>query len=426
MDNVQKTVESLNKAFDEFKTVNDERLKEIEKKGNADPLLETKLKAIDDAIIATEEKMKSLENASARKSFSNDVHSQDLEKKANEFAAIVSKRRGVPVSEFGADDLKAYRKHFVEYVRKGDLYANQPENMKALSVGSDPDGGYLVEPDTSGRIVQKVFETSPMRQVASVQTIGTDALEGTYDLDEASAGWVSETGSRAETNTPKVGAWRIPVHELYAQPQATQKLLDDAMVDIEQWLGAKIADKFSRVENAAFVNGDGVNKPRGFLTYPGGTTLPGKIERFNSGANGAFAGSGAGADVLISALYGMKQAYRSGARWLMPKSLTSAVRKLKASDGTYLWSPGVSAAQPATLLGYSVLEFEDMPALATGSLSIALANMGEAYQIVDRAGIRVLRDPYTSKPYVKFYTTKRVGGDVLNFEAIKLIEFSAS
>lgn len=425
MDDVQKTVESLNKAFDEFKQVNDQRLKEIEQKGNADPLIETKLKAIDDAIISTEEKMKSLENASARKSFVGDGQNQELEKKAREFSSLVAKRKGVPADKLTGDDLTAYRKHFVEYMRKGDVYSNQPENMKALSVGSDPDGGYLVEPDTSGRIVQKIFETSPMRQVAAQQTIGTDALEGLYDLDEASSGWVSETGSRTETSTPKLGAWRIPVHEIYAEPRATQKLLDDSMVDLEAWLGSKVTDKFTRTENAAFVNGDGVGKPRGFLTYDNGTTLPGTIERFDSGVNGGFAVDGSGGDVLITTVYGLKQAYRSGARWAMPKSVTSAVRKIKDADGMYLWQPGLAAGQPATLLGFPILEFEDMPNLATGSLSIAFANFGEAYQIVDRAGIRVLRDPYTAKPYIKFYTTKRVGGDVLNFEAIKLIEFSA-
>jgi HK97 family phage major capsid protein len=212
---------------------------------------------------------------------------------------------------------------------------------------------------------------------------------------------------------------------MYAEPRITQKLLDDSMVNVEAWLADKVSTKFARKENAAFVNGDGVGKPRGFLTYASGTTLPGTIEQRNTGVSGGFATGSAAADILISTIYGLKQGYRSGSNWFMPRSATAEVRKLKASDGSYLWQPGIMAGQPATLLGYSVIEFEDMPDIAADSLSIAFGDMNEAYQIVDRVGVRVLRDPYTAKPYIKFYTTKRVGGDVLNFEAIKLISFSA-
>jgi len=423
MSEVNQHLESLNKAFDEFKKTNDERIAEIEKKGSADPLLEAKLDAINAEIDKAQDRLTQVETANARKSVAL-PESGDLEQKSATFSNMMSKIKGTPL-EVSGDEMQAYKKHFNQMLRKGDLYANQPENMKALSVGSDPEGGYLVEPDTSGRIVQKVFETSPMRQVASVQTIGTDALEGIYDLNEAGAGWVSETGTRSETTTPDLGAWRIPVHEIYAEPRATQKLLDDAMVDVEAWLGAKVADKFARTENAAFVTGDGVGKPRGFLTYSNGTTLPGTIEQFKTGVNGGFATDGTGGDVFYNIVYGLKAAYRSGARFFMGRSTQKDVRKIKDSNGMYIWQPGLAAGQPATLVGFPVLEFEDMPVPATGSLSIAFGNMGEAYQIVDRAGIRVLRDPYTAKPYVKFYTTKRVGGDVVNFEALKLMDFSA-
>jgi len=277
----------------------------------------------------------------------------------------------------------------------------------------------------SGRIVGKIFETSPMRAYASVQTISTDALEGLYDLDEAAAGWVGETESRAETDTPTLGKWRIPVHEIYAKPHATQKLLDDAEINMEQWLANKVADKFARTEATAFVTGDGVGKPRGFLTYADGTTLPGTIEQFDTGVNGGFGAAPTGGDVLIDALYGLKAQYRANATWFMNRATTKLIRKIKDSDGAYLWSPGIAAGQPATLLGYPVASFEDMPDPATGSLSIAVGDMRAAYQIVDRINIRVLRDPYSSKPYVQFYTTKRVGGDVVNFEAVKLVNFQA-
>lgn len=423
-DEIKTIVNELGSAFDEFKKANDERLAQIEKNGSADGLLTEKVEKLNDKLNELEAAKTNLETALARKSEVSDEHSADVEKSAKQFAAMVAKRRGIPADEsFDGKALAEYKGAFLNWMRKGDHVS--PEMQKTLSVGSDPDGGYLVDPDTTGRIVEKVFETSPMRQVASVQTIGTDALEGVFDLNEAASGWVSETGSRPETNTPELGKWRIPVEELYANPAATQKVLDDSMVNLEQWLAGKVADKLARTENAAFVNGDGIGKPRGFTTYSSGTTLPGTIQRFNTGVNGGFATDGTGGDVLIDTIYGTKQAYRNGARWFMNRTTTAAVRKIKDSDGMYLWQPGIAAGQPASILGFPVLEFEDMADPATDSLSIAFGNMGEAYQIVDRQGIRVLRDPYTNKPYVHFYTTRRTGGDVVNFEAIKLIEFTA-
>jgi HK97 family phage major capsid protein len=423
---IKTVVESLNQAFADFKKANDQRLEQIEKKGASDPLLEEKLSKINskvDELQEIKQRIEQTETALARKSVHSTDQSDDMDRKAMQFAAMCAKNRGIAAVELDAKGLQSYRAGFREFMRKGDLMSLDAQ--KALSVGSDPDGGYTVEPDTNGRIVQKIFETSPMRQVASVQTIGTDSLEGLFDLNEASAGWVSETGARSATATPELGKWRIPVYELYANPAATQKILDDSMVDIESWLAGKVADKFSRTENAAFVVGDGIGKPRGFTTYGSGTTLPGTIEQIPTSVNGGFATNGTGGDPLITTIYSLKQAYRSGARWFMPKAVTAAVRKIKDSNGMYIWQPGIAANAPATLLGFPILEMEDMPTLGTGSLSMAFGNMGEAYQIVDRQGIRVLRDPYTNKPYVQFYTVKRVGGDVINFEAIKLVRFGS-
>lgn len=420
-------VQSLNKAFEEFKSVNDQRLAEIESKGSADALLEEKMARIEVDLTKAQEVADAAALAAKRQSrvvTNQNGEEVDLDAKALKWAKGIARTRGTDVTEFGAKELDAYKAALDHYIRKDDRGLTADE-VKALSVGTDPDGGYVVHPDMSGRIVQKIFETSPMRAYASIQVISTDALEGLFDLNEASSGWVGETDSRAETNTPEIGKWRIPAHELYAKPKATQKLLDDASINMEQWLANKVSEKFARDEANAFVVGNGVNKPRGFLDYSSGTTLPGTIERINTGVNGDFAAAPAGGDALINALYSLKQQYRANATWFMNRSTMKLARKIKDSDGAYAWAPGITAGQPATLIGYPVASFEDMPDPATDSLSIAVGDMREAYQIVDRVGIRTLRDPYSAKPYVEFYTTKRVGGDVVNFEAIKLIEFTA-
>jgi len=429
-DEIKQAVEAIktvNTAFEEFKRANDARLAEIEKKGAADPLLEEKLARIDADLERAQKVADEAALAAKRQSrlvTDEKGNSIDLNAKAAEWAGMLARRRGETVPSFDAAGMDAYKAAFDRFLRKGEEVMSVDER-KALSVGSDPDGGYVVNPDLSGRIVMKVFESSPMRAYASIQVISSDALEGLFDLEEASSGWVGETDSRAETNTPQLGKWRIPVHELYAKPKATQKLLDDASINMEAWLASKVAEKFARDEANAFVVGNGVNKPRGFLTYASGTTLPGTIEQFPTGASGALASAPDGGDALINALYGLKQQYRANATWFMNRATTKLVRKAKDSDGAYLWSPGIQAGQPATLLGYPVAAFEDMPDPASNSLSIAVGDMREAYQIVDRLGIRTLRDPYSAKPYVEFYTTKRVGGDVVNFEAIKLVKLGS-
>jgi HK97 family phage major capsid protein len=420
-------VDALHAGFEEFKKANDERLAQIEKKGSADVVTEAKLQKIEADLEKAQKIADEAVLASKRQSrIVTDERGEvvDLDRKAQEWASMNARRRGAVAGSFGAAEMDGYKAAFDTFLRKGEEVMG-PDERKALSVGTDPDGGYVVNPDLSGRIVMKVFESSPMRAYASIQVISSDALEGLFDLNEASSGWVGETDSRPETNTPQLGKWRIPAHELYAKPKATQKLLDDASINMEAWLASKVSEKFARDEANAFVVGNGVNKPRGFLTYSSGTTLPGTIERFDTGVNGAFAAAPNGGDVLINALYGLKQQYRANATWFMNRATLKLTRKLKDSDGAYLWSPGIAAGQPASLLGYPVASFEDMPDPATDSLSIAVGDMREAYQIVDRLGIRTLRDPYSAKPYVEFYTTKRVGGDVVNFEAIKLIEFTA-
>ncbi len=420
-------VANINTTFESYKAANDERLAEIEAKGTADPLTEEKLAKIEDAMEASQKRLDDYELSQKRQhrtvvdAKGNEI---DLDAKALKWAQTGARARGTQAIDFNADGMDAYKAAFDSYIRKDERTMSDDE-VKALSVGVDVDGGYRVTPDMSGRIVSQVYESSPMRAYASVQMISSDALEGHFDLDEAGSEWVGETATRATTDTPEIGVWRIPVHELSAKPRATQKLLDDADINMEAWLAAKVAEKFARAETTAFITGDGVAKPRGFLTYPSGTTLPTQIERFDTGANGAFAATPNGGDILIDALYGLKAPYRANAVWFMNRATLKLTRKLKDSDGVYIWSPGIAAGQPASLMGYPTASFEDMPDPATDSLSIAVGDMRQAYQIVDRIGIRTLRDPYSAKPYVEFYTTKRVGGDVVNFEAMKLVEFTA-
>jgi len=318
-----------------------------------------------------------------------------------------------------------------KYLRKGDQRLTAVETaalgsmQKALSVDSDPDGGYVVTPEMSSRIVEVIYETSPMRRAASVLTITTDAVEGLFDGDEAGANWVAERGSRAETTTPQLGQWRVPVHEMYANPRATQKLLDDANVDIEAWLNRKVGDRFSRLENTAFVKGDGIGKPRGFTTYPDGTSR-GTVERIPS-----LDASSIAAEALLDLVYSIKSPYRNGALFSMNRATVGVIRTIRdesggAGTGQFMWQPGFGT-EPSSVLGYPILEFEDMDDVGTGgNIVMAFGNFREAYLIVDRVGIRVLRDPFSAKPYVEFYTTKRVGGDLINFEAIKLMDIAAS
>lgn len=420
-------VEKLNKAWEAQKETMDELSKEMKDVQTERPETKAKLEKIEadlekanktaeDAYLAVKRSQRVVTDANG-----NEI---DLDAKAQEWADITAASYDKRPFQMDAKAMSEYKDAQAHYLRKG-LDDMGPDERKALSSGGDATGGYVVYPDMSGQVITKVFETSPMRAFASVQVISTDALKGLYDLDEADAGWAGETTPRTGTSTPEIGEYRIPVHELWAFPKATQNVLDDAAINLESWLAGKVADRFARKENAAFVNGTGAQTPRGFLTYADGTTLPGQIERVKTTVNGGFAAAPNGGDVLIDALYGLKAPYRANATWFMNRVTAKTVRKLKDTDGSYIWTPGIAAGQPATLLGYPTASFEDMPDPATGSLSIAVGDMRSAYQIVDRQGIRVLRDPFTAKPYVAFYTKKRTGGAVVNFEAIKLVEFSS-
>lgn len=337
--------------------------------------------------------------------------------------AVERKQAFTPLDAAGYDE---YKSAFGAFLRKNDRLLTADE-VKTLSVGSDPDGGYFVTPDVSGRIVTKVYESSPMRQIASQQTISTDALEGVEDLGEAGAGYAGEHATSGDTTTPQVGKWRIPVYWIDTEPKATQQLLDDAAVNIEAWLSGKVADKFARFEEAEFVAGS-TGKIRGLTSYTTaadtGSVAWGQIGHIVTGTSSDFAASNP-TDKIQDLIGALQNTYLPNARFLTRRSVITKIRKFKDGNGNALWQPSFVAGVPEMIMGYPISRAEDMPALANGSLSLAFGDFAAAYQIVDRQGIRVMRDPYTSKPYVKFYSTKRTGGGVVNFEAVKFLKFGA-
>jgi HK97 family phage major capsid protein len=304
---------------------------------------------------------------------------------------------------------------------RSDGAMSQPVQA-AMQTGSDPDGGYLVPVTTSSRIIKKVYETSALRELATVESIGGKELEIPRDEGEFGyGGWVGETTAPAETTTSTLGVSKIAAHEMYAEPRVTQSMLEDAGIDIEAWVANKVGEKLGRIEATAFFTGDGVGKPRGLLTYATGTT-PGYIEQIVSGA-----ATEVTADGLYNLVFSLKDYYTANASFLMKRLTVRDIVKLKDGNGQYMWQMGdIKAGVPANLLGYSVKRAEDMTTIAASALSIAFGDFKAAYTIVDRLGITLLRDNLTAKPYVKFYNRRRVGGDVVNFEAVKLQKIAAA
>lgn len=432
-------IDKQGEAFEAFKATHEElkkndvltaeKLERIEK--SLDTAVEAKAK-LEAAIEAERKEREELEARINREGIQADSEAEAkrvLElKEFNTTLAAVAADQKRSFTAFELKDYDEYKAAFNSFMRKNERMLSA-EEVKTLSAGSDPDGGYFVTPDLSGRIVTKVYETSPMRQVASQQTISTDSLEGIEDLDEAGAAYAGEQNVSGNADTPQVGKWKIQVYWIDTEPKATQQLLDDAAVDIEGWLAGKVADKFARFENAEFVAG-ATGKIRGLTSYTtaadsGSGVAWGQIGHVVSGKNGAFADSNP-ADKIHDLVGLVKAAYLGNSRFMTRRSVVTAIRKFKDGLGNYLWQPSLTLGTPETIAGFPVVRAEDMPALTTGSLSLAFGDFGAAYQIVDRQGIRVLRDPYTSKPFVKFYTTKRVGGGVVNFEAVKFMKFSAS
>ena len=389
-------------AFESFKEANDDRLAQLEKRG-ADVVTEEKVERINKALDTQKRLLDELMLSAARPQLGGETKSANDRQQRERKAA------------------------FDNYVRKGDASGFNTLELKAMSAGSNPDGGYVVPVEVEQVIDRVLAKVSPIRGIATVQQIGSNVYRKPISTTDAGSGWVAETDARPQTGTPNLAAIDFPAMELYAMPAATQTLLDDAQVDIETWLASEVQIVFGVQEGAAFITGNGTTQPKGLLSYTNvadGSWSWGSLGYIASGASGAF--GAAPSDALLDLAYAPKQAYRASASWVMNRKVEAAIRKFKDSTNNYIWAPGLAAGQPATLFGFPVAVAEDMPDIAANSYSIAFGDFARGYLVVDRVGIRVLRDPYSAKPYVLFYTTKRVGGGVQNFEAIKLMKFAAS
>lgn len=309
----------------------------------------------------------------------------------------------------------------------GFLRQGREAELKSLSGAVAADGGYAVPREIDEKIAAVLRKVSPIRQVAQVVQVGSAGYRKLIMTSGSASGWVSETAARTETTAPKFAEIAPPSGELYANPSASQAMLDDAMFDVEAWLAAEIGGEFARAEAAAFVNGSGTNQPKGFLSAP--TSNASDAGRAFGTLQFVASGNATGFDTapelkLIDLVHSLKSGHRQGAVFVMNTATLASVRKLKAADGSFLWQPGLMEGAPARLLGYPVIEAEDMPDIAAGNFPIAFGNFRNGYLIAERGTTRILRDPYTNKPFVHFYATKRVGGQVLDSEAIKLLKIS--
>ncbi|KKB12459.1 capsid protein [Devosia geojensis] len=385
-------VSQMAAGFEAYKRENEVRLAEIEKRGHADPLIEEKIERIGAYI---------------------DGQKSTFDRKRLERARpVLDGLKGAEPDE--------YKEAFSAYVKRGE--------EKALSIGSNPDGGYVVPDETETEIGRLLTEISPIRAIAGVRQVSGAVYKRPISVTGPATGWVGETAARPQTASQTLAELTYPTMELYAMPAATSAFLEDAAVDVGQWIADEVNAAFAAQETTAFVKGDGVNKPTGFLS---GTPVAeanwawGQLGYLATGNAGALPATHA-SDVFIDLVYALKAGYRQNASWVMNRKTQAALRKLKDADGNYLWQPPASADGRATFMGFPLVEAEDMPNIAANSFSVAFGDFRRGYLIVDRRGVSVLRDPYSAKPYVLFYTTKRVGGGIADYDAIKLLKFAAS
>lgn len=387
---VKALVEGLQAAFGQFKAEHTKQLENI-KAGHSGADQEAKLQKINGALDSLQKEVE-------------DAHTK-----------IASAQMGAPGAALRD---KEYTDSFNAHMRKGDVQA-------ALNKGTAEEGGFLTPVEWDRTITDMLRNESPMRQLAQVQVTGKAGWSKLFNMGGTGSGWVGETDERPETDTPTLKALGFGHGEIYANPAATQQMLDDAEINIEAWLAAEVQAEFAEQEALAFISGDGVKKPAGILTYvTGGANASkhpfGAIKAINSGAAADIS-----SDAALDLIYGLPKKYRQNAQFLTNNLTIAKLRKLKDGDGNYLWQPSAQAGQPATFHGYGLAEDENMPDVAANALPILFGDFKRGYLIIDRMGVRVLRDPYTKKPYVLFYTTKRVGGGVQNTECLRAMKVAA-
>ncbi len=390
----------MQRAFEAFKETNDQRLASLKRGG--DVLLEEKVARINDAVSTHQRQLEQITVKQAR-------------------PALASERKD-------SHEAREHKTAFDTYVRHGESANLRALETKAMSVGSNPDGGYTVPFEIETEIGKRLTLISPIRSISGVRQISANVYKKPFMTAGPAVGWVGETDARAQTTSPVLAELQFPAMELYAMPAATATLLEDSAVNIDEWIAGEVEQVFAAQEGAAFVNGDGTNKPKGFLQYTKVAEASWSwtnIGYVATGTAGAF-DEDAPIDAIIDLVYALKSGYRQNGTFVMNRKTQAAVRKLKDADGQYLWSPPLQAGGRASLLTYAVVEAEEMPDIAANAYAIAFGDFRRGYLVVDRQGVHVLRDPYTAKPYVLFYTTKRVGGGVQDFDAIKLLKFAAS
>jgi HK97 family phage major capsid protein len=380
-------------AFEAFKDANDERLDQIEKRFSADVITTEKVERINKTL-------------------------DDL---------ILKSRRPIMGSELKTEPTE-HKRAFDTYVRKGETNGLAAIESKAMSVGSGQDGGYLVPAEVEAAIGRLLSKASPMRAIADVRQVSATIYKKPFNTTGASAGWIGEAAARPQTNSATLAELQFPTMELYAMPAATQALLDDSIVNLDEWISREVETVFAEQETDAFLNGDGITKPKGLLTYTKVAQSAwtwGNTGYIPTGVAGAFAATNP-TDKLVDLIYALKASYRQNARFMLSRATQAAVRKFKDAQGNYLWQPAATVDGNAMLLNFPVVESEYMPDIGTDTFSMAFGDFKRGYLIVDRVGVRILRDPYSTKPYVLFYTTKRVGGGMQDFDAIKLMKFGVS
>jgi HK97 family phage major capsid protein len=380
-------------AFEAFKDANDDRLLQIEKRMSADVITSDKVDRINKAV-----------------------------------DELILKSRRPALSADRMQEPSEHKRAFDGYVRKGEAHGLSTLEAKAMSISSNPDGGYLVPQETEAEIGRLLSKASPMRQIADVRQVSSSIYKKPFATTGAASGWVGETATRPQTGSPILAELQFPAMELYAMPAATQSLLDDSAVNLDEWIAREVETVFAEQESEAFVVGNGTNKPKGFMDYTkvaNASWTWGNTGYIATGVAGGFAASNP-SDKLVDVIYALKAGYRQNGRWVVSRSTQAAIRKFKDAQGNYLWQPAATADGNASLLSFPVVESEYMPDIATDTHAIAFGDFKRGYLIVDRVGVRMLRDPYSTKPYVLFYTTKRVGGGIQDFDAIKTLKFGVS